>query len=243
MYANRIEDFPILLEAIDDTSLFRKAIETYGDKLMCIPLRKRAPEVDIFYYLIQAYTMKKIDLEQFKELCQLAISEGCRFYINCNENDHGHPAYISWSKYYSVLTDALESNIIDKNVPITPFIKILLELAEDAREIPFETVKRWLYLIEKGAKDIIQYLVEEVHISELIHDYHPETGDTLLHIACKKNDLEFVTYLIDKHVNINHPNKERALAIAFTSSKEITKLLLENGAYINTSENTSEVKN
>ena len=38
MYANRIEDFPILLEAIDDTSLFRKAIETYGDKLMCIPL-------------------------------------------------------------------------------------------------------------------------------------------------------------------------------------------------------------
>lgn len=240
--SNRIEDLPILLEALkkNDFELLRKSIEEYGNKLMCIHRRKNEPEVDIFYYLIREYRMKKISDIQFKELAKLAISNDCHLYIHCNENDRTYPEHVLWEEYYSILTDALRSDIIEKNIIITPFIKTLFELAEDAKEIPFETVRKWLCLTEDGSKDVIQYLVNEINISTLINNCHPITGETLLHIACKKNDLQFVEYLLSKSVDVNRPNKEKVLPISYTSNKEITKILLNYGSFINSSEITNE---
>lgn len=229
---SHIRNLPNLTKALEknDVSLLKKAIEEYGQKLCSIEIRKRAPETDIFEILIEKYQRGFFDINVFEDLCKHTISKGCVLWI--------HQPDLAWdcpSRFEDVLLTLKGKSV--ENGKIHPFIQTLFKLCSDPKKIQFEIIEKWLSMLTTPEDElrVMRYLIDDIGNVEIIDDCHSETGNTILHLACKTGNLKLVHYLLNKGFEVNIPNKEGVYPIGITPSEDITKLLLKNDPSINSS--------
>ena len=85
--------------------------------------------------------------------------------------------------------------------------------------------------IEKNKKDIIQNLVHHNSFRQLVNQ-KDNYGNTPLHIACKRNQVDTVRLLLDNGADPNSYNKNKENGLWLTKNPDITRMLLNKGARI-----------
>jgi hypothetical protein len=214
-------EYPELFQAVKEHNYdsLKNIIKKHGSNLDIIEYRKRAPCYSIFELLLNSYDGINITLIKLKHLCYLAILNNCKLYAEETEFD-------------------LISDISYMNMKYTEKIELILylnKLLNNKKQLSIEDIFTCIENLKNEDERLytLKYIFNKTNIDN-INKIYLENSALLLYFACKMNDYKIVKFLIDKNININKPYNG-VLPISVTSSKQITELLLQKGAYINIS--------